>query len=85
MTYKDYNPFSSAAPTIKEFQEEFQKIAEECSVDGININSHKIKTSVQVVCENSDDEFEIVGMGVGMLFGCGCWSDPKIIIRKING
>lgn len=76
------NDFDESDPTIYDFNEEFLKIAEECSLDGEKMNSHDIATNVLVKCENTKDNYEIVGIGVESMFGCGCWSGVKVIINK---
>lgn len=81
------NEFSKADPTIKEFSEQFNDIAKECSVDGVLVNSHKIDTRVRITCINEQNEnvdYELIGTSADQLMGCGCWSGVNLIIRKIG-
>ena len=82
----EYNEFSEPNPTIKEFKQAFENVASECSTDGITVNSHTLKSTVRVRLDDPDDDtsFEIVGIDVDQLFGCGCWSDVVIMIKKKN-
>ncbi len=81
-----YNEFSEPNPTIKEFREDFERVASECSIDGITVNSHTLKSAVRVRLDDPDDDtsFEIVGIDVDQLIGCGCWSDVVIMIKKVK-
>ena len=76
------NPFSTDNPTIYEFNEQFAKCSEEISIDGKLINSHKIPTRVTVTCINNDKIYNIVGMSMDYLFGCGCPASICIEIEE---
>lgn len=78
----DGSPFSTPDPTIKEFRERFDNYASDITVDGDFIMSHKIKSSVQVRCINSDKSYRLVGMTIGQLMGCGCWADIILEIEE---
>jgi hypothetical protein len=83
VTYKGYGvPFQTADPTIKDFKEKFDEVANECSIDGILVDSHKLPTRVQVRCINSDKSYSIVGIDVNMMIGCGCWAGVIIEIEE---
>jgi hypothetical protein len=59
---------------VKEFAERVADYAKEIGCDGVgSIAAHKIKSSVRVACKDSDAEFELVGIDVDMLPGCGCF------------
>lgn len=76
--------------TIKEFLDEFKKVANECSADGENVNSHHgIKSTVKVcVYDDSNgvcySDYEIVEISFDSMMGCGCWSDVVIKVKKIK-
>jgi hypothetical protein len=77
--------FTSPEPTIKEFKEHFDHVASEATVDGESVNSHqRLRSTVQVVCADRDDDnsYELVGIDVDMLPGCGCWAGAVIVIRR---
>ena len=75
------------APSLKEFAEVFNRYLND--VGCINnpegyIASHKIVGKIGVVIDNELDDFEIVGIDMDQLGGCGCFSDITLKIRKIN-
>jgi len=76
-------------PTLKQFAELFNDYLREVGCmnnpDGY-IASHKIVGGIHVynVDKDDDTEYEIVGLDVGQLGGCGCWSDIIIEIRKVK-
>jgi hypothetical protein len=83
------NPFTKADPTITEFRTEFNKLANEIVCEKYPtpedyIGSHKIPSSVRVrvVNDDVDEYYDIVGLAVDQLCGCGCWSGVVIEIRK---
>lgn len=75
-------PFSHSDPTIKEFREYFEKCAKEISTTGVNIDSHQIPSSVRIYCINSDRYFNLVGMTIDYLGGCGCPASISIEIEE---
>lgn len=75
-------PFSHSDPTIKEFREQFERYAKEISMDGVNIDSHQIPSSVRVYCINKDKMFNIVGMTIDYLAGCKCPASISIEIEE---
>lgn len=77
-------PFSQEDPTIKEFQEDFNEIAQEITVDGELMMSHKIPCRVQIRCINNDKTYTLVGMDSNQLGGCGCWSDIILEIEEFD-
>jgi len=80
-----YNKFDSPNPIIGEFRDKFNKVAYEVSTDGTCVDSHpSIPARVLLEVENSNDSYEIVGIDVAQLIGCGCWSDVIIMARKID-
>lgn len=87
------NPFTQSDPTIKEFKKQFVKYEDEITgIDGKSsgdedyIGSHKISSSVRVriINDDSDDDYELVGMDVDRLGGCGCWSGIVLEVRKVK-
>lgn len=78
----DGEPFSVSDPTIKEFREQFETYAKEISTDGVNINSHNIPAKVRVYCINSDKFFNLVGMTIDYLGGCGCPASISLEIEE---
>lgn len=79
------NPVTSTYgyPTIQEFLGKFNAVAAECSVDGVTVASHHpILTSVTVRSEDYQDSFNVVGIDVQQMPGCGCWSGVEIVIKK---
>nr|QMP83493.1 MAG: hypothetical protein [Caudoviricetes sp.] len=75
-------------PTLKEFATTFNSYLE--MVGCMNneegyIASHKIVGDIRIydVDENSDESYEIVGLEMGLLGGCGCEADIIIKIKKV--
>lgn len=80
---KRYYEFDEINPTIKAFSDQYLSYAKECTDDGVTVGSHQsLKTSVSVYCENDDVHYDIVGLDVEQLMGCGCWSGIQIVIKK---
>ena len=73
-------------PTLKEFTKVFNDYVNEIGcVDNENgyIGSHNIVGRIRVEdIDDYDAEYEIVGLDIGQLGGCGCWSDIIINIKK---
>jgi len=68
---------------VKQFAEAVAELAKEIHCDGgTSIASHKVPSTVDVECENSEDEFRIVGLRAERLLGCGCWSGIRIIVCR---
>lgn len=82
----DGNPFSIPDPTIKEFEDNFNQLRKEITVDGELMASHnKVKCHVRVECINDyDKSFELVGMTIDAFAGCGCWSGIVLEIQEIK-
>ena len=77
--------FTEPDPTIKEFEDAFAHLRNEITTDGVAVSSHytlKTRVSVTIDDPNDDNWYEIVGLDVSQLMGCGCWSGIKIVIRK---
>lgn len=75
-------------PTLKEFAKTFNEYVDEVGVmankEGF-IGSHNIIGYIDVRCENDDDAYyEITGLDMEQLAGCGCWSGIRIRIRKVD-
>lgn len=74
-------------PSLKEFDKALDWCVNETdcrlSKDGY-IGSHEIVGHIDVVLEDSDDEYEIVGLRLDYLFGCGCPSGATIKIKKVE-
>jgi hypothetical protein len=72
-------------PTLKEFATTFNDYVNEIGCldnqDGY-IASHKIIGGIRID-DDSDTEYEIIGLDINQLVGCGCWSDIVIKIRRI--
>jgi hypothetical protein len=77
-------------PTLKEFATAFNQYVDETGVlCGDNpegwIGSHKITGHIQVIDVSDDDvEYDIVGLDLNQLIGCGCPSDIVIKIKKLR-
>ena len=70
---------------VKEVAEKVASIAGEvCCDGGQTISSHKLSSSVNVICEDRDDdtEYELVDIEPDRLMGCGCWSGITFKIRR---
>lgn len=70
---------------LKEFLDMVKFYADECGVtfnDEGNIHSHDIKGSINFYNEEDDQYYEIAGIDVDQLMGCGCWSGLEIYLRK---
>ena len=63
---------------LKELIERLQAIYVE------SIASHPIEPEATVICENTDDDFEIAGIEANSLPGCGCWCGAVINIKRID-
>jgi hypothetical protein len=52
---------------------------------GKTLGPHDIPTSVTVSSCDPDDNasYELIGIEVDHLFGCGCWVGPRLIIRRV--
>ena len=75
-------------PTLKEFSEVFNKYLNDVGcMDSEKgwIGSHKIVGDVRVYITDEDDDtaFEIVGIEMDQLMGCGCPSGILIKIKKV--
>lgn len=72
-------------PTLKQFSEKFLEYVDDTGVlknaQGM-IYGHDIVGQVFVTCENTDEVFEIVGLSLHQLGGCGCSVDVEIVIKK---
>ena len=74
-------------PTLKQFATTFDDYVKEIGcMDNENgyIASHKIVGRIRVEDDTDDVEYEIVGLDIGQLIGCGCWSDIIIKIKRVN-
>lgn len=73
-------------PTLKEFAECFQDCLDDTgcmsSPEGW-IASHKIKGGIRIELEGDEAEFEIVGLDMDQLMGCGCSSGLTIRVKKV--
>lgn len=76
------NEFEQDSPSIKQFLTKFNKYADDISVDGETVNSHTLKTTVEVTCVNCDESYKIVALEVDRLMGCGCSSGIRILVAK---
>jgi hypothetical protein len=77
------SPFSTIDPTIKEFREQFEQAAKEVSSDGVSVDSHSgVPSSVRVWCINSDRYFNVVGIAIDYMGGCGCPASISIEIEE---
>jgi hypothetical protein len=72
---------------------EFAKIFDSYVKDIMNVNdpdgfiySHRIKGSISVCTDDQDDDtmYEIVGLDLDYLGGCGCTSGITIRVKKIE-
>lgn len=75
-------------PTLKEFAETFNSYLNDIGcMDNPEgwIASHKIVAGIRVydIDENDDTDYEIVGLDMDQLIGCGCLSDIVIKIKKV--
>lgn len=82
-------PFSKADPTLREFKDKIEDyakdiIGEKDKTKPDYIHSHKIESSIRirVVNDETNDDYEIVGIDIDRLGGCGCWSGIVIEVRK---
>lgn len=79
----DGNPFQETNPSIKEFINQFKEYSDECSIDGITVNSHpSIPTRVGVYCINSDNFYDLVGISIDRLGGCSCAAGICLEIKQ---
>jgi hypothetical protein len=84
-------PFSKPDPTVREFKNIIEKYSEDIIFEkDANkpdyIQSHKIESSirVRVINDDSDDEYELVGVDIDRLGGCGCWSGIVLEVKKVS-
>lgn len=74
-------------PTLKEFVTIFDDYVKEIGCmdneDGY-IASHKIVGDIRIEDVSDEAEYEVVGLDINQLGGCGCWSDIVIKIRRIE-
>lgn len=76
-------------PTLKEFADGFNKYLDYVGCmdneEGY-MGSHKIISEVRIydIDENDDTAYEIVGLDIGQLMGCGCEADIIIKIKKVG-
>jgi hypothetical protein len=70
---------------LKEFTEKFNNYVNEIGCmgnpDGY-IASHKIVGGICVEDDSDDSLYEVIGLDINQLGGCGCWSDIIIKIRR---
>lgn len=76
-------------PTLREFKNYFDHTCDDILGSDKNdpyIMSHKIVGKIYIDCINDDTEtiYEIIGLDVGQLIGCGCGADIIIQIKKVN-
>ena len=76
-------------PTLKEFAETFNQYLDDIGCmdnDEGYIGSHKIVGTIRLynVDPNDDTDFEIVGLEMGQLMGCGCPADIIINIKRVE-
>lgn len=77
--------FTQPDPTIKEFMDRMNRNIPEITIDGETVNAHKpISATVRVRCVNNDEEYELIGIDIDMLIGCGCWSGIVLEIKQIS-
>lgn len=53
-----------------------------CMKDG-KLGGHNIEAKLNIVDEN-DESYELIGINMGCLGGCGCPSDIELVIRKVE-
>lgn len=46
--------------------------------------SHSFPSSIGVRCDNSEDDFELVGVDVQQAVGCGCWTGVTFVIKRVE-
>lgn len=69
---------------VKQFASRVAEIAEEIGCDGAgNISSHKMPSSVTVVIEDDDADYEVVDIEPSIMIGCMCWDGIVLRIKKI--
>ena len=76
-------------PTLKEFAKVFHDYVEDIGCTDNEqgwIGSHKIVGRIRVynIDPNDDTAYEIVGLDMRGLGGCGCPADIEIRIRKVE-
>ena len=76
-------------PNLKEFATTFNDYVKEigCMDNAAGyIASHNIVGRIRVVDVDDvgDADYEIVGLDIGQVGGCGCWSDILIFIKRIE-
>lgn len=76
-------------PTLKEFADTFNEYLNDIGcMDNPEgwIASHKIVGGIRVydIDEDDDTAYEIVGIDMDQLIGCGCTSDIVIKIKKVQ-
>lgn len=76
-------------PTLKEFSEVFNRYLDYIGCmdneEGY-MGSQKIVSEIRVydIDENDDTDYEIVGLDIRQLIGCGCEADIVIKIKKVE-
>lgn len=71
----------------KDFHDQVAMITKEIGCDGKgSIGSHKLPSTVSVSVDdpNDDSDYELVGLDVDRLPGCGCWSGIVLKIRRVE-
>jgi len=67
---------------VKEFTESVSVIAREvCCDGGEGIASHNIPSSVRVVIEDDDADYELIAI-VPSSLSCGCWDGIVLKVRQ---
>lgn len=76
-------------PTLKQFAEKFAEYLSDVGCMGNPdgwMGSHKIVSGIRVITDdpNDDTAYEVCGLDLDLLMGCGCSSDIVIKIRKVE-
>lgn len=76
-------------PTLKQFAEKFADYLNDvgCMDNTAGwMGSHKIVSGIRIEVENETDDtaYEVCGLDLDFLMGCGCSSDIVIKIRKVE-
>lgn len=75
-------------PTLKQFVDTFQEYLQDVGLKGPegHIASHKIVGGIRVFIDdpNDDTDYDITGLELEYLMGCGCSSDIVIKIKKVE-
>ncbi len=75
------------AVSLKEFKEIFDTYVREIGLNEEgNIASHKIVGTIRVRCINPENSkmYNLVGVDVDQLPGCGCWSGITLEIEEVD-